>query len=390
MARGLRAQLVGDWYRYAVSAIGALILAVGVGSVLIDLHLAGEELAQVSALVVACLGLIALGAHVAVTYDGLREHALIVGWMSVGVLALAAVAAWFQAVARLRHTAFEAALFFLTAVGTGALFGAVVGYYDVRARSLVERASREAARREYLREQQAALSTLNGILRHQILNDVSAISGSAELLAAGRRELAAGVETILAHTDHVTHIVERLETVSDVLARSQETVATDVDRAVRQAVEDARAAHPAATIEYEAGDLPPVRADHLLYQAIYEVVDNAAVHGGEAPTVRVTASADADAVAITVADDGPGVGITPPWTLFEPSERGPDSSGDGLGLFLAETILERYGGAVKLVSAGGGEADAAVSDQSEAEAAGAQSAGFATVVRLRVPRADTS
>lgn len=389
MARRLRDDLLGDWYRYTVSAIGSLLLAVGVGSVLIDMRLEGAELAQVSALVVFCLGLIALGAHIAVAHDGLREHALVVGWTSVGVLALAAFGAWFQVAARLQHSPFESALFFLTAVAAGALFGAVVGFYDVRARSYVERASREEARREFLREQQEALSTLNGILRHQILNDLSAISGSAELLKAGRRDVDEGADTIVAHSEHMTDIVERLETISDVLARTTDPSETDVDRAIRQAITDVRSAHPEATVEYDETDLPPVAADHLLYQALYEVLENAAVHGGDAPTVQVTAGTDGDVV-VTVADDGPGVSVTPHEKLFEPSERGSESSGDGLGLFLANTILDRYDGTVEVVAADGseragwdptGEVDQRLDGSIPDEDLGA-------VFALRVPRAD--
>ena len=382
MAGGLRADLVGDWYRYGISAIGALLLAVGIGSVLLDMRLAGDELAQVSALVVICFGLIALGAHVAVTFQDVGAVVRIVGWMSVGVLALAAFGLWFQAVAQLQHTPFESALFFLTTIAAGALFGTVVGYYDVRARAGVERASREEARREFLTEQQEALSTLNGILRHQVLNDLSAISGSAELLEAGRRDLEEGTDTILAHSEHMTDIVERIETISDVLARTTDPEETDVDRAIRHAIADVRAAHPAATIDYEPGEVPPVEADHLLYQAIYEVVENAAVHAGEAPTVHVGVGLDAgaagtDDVVVTVADDGPGVDVEPRWKLFEPSERGPGSSGDGLGLFLASTIMERYGGTVELVAAGG--------DDPNADGLTGEGQGGA-VFALRVPR----
>jgi two-component system OmpR family sensor kinase len=391
MALGLRSQLVGDWYRYSVSAIGTLLLAVGVGSVFIDRRLTGEELALVSALVVACVGLVALGAHLAVARDDLREHVLVVGWMSVGVLALAAFGAWFQIVASLQHTPFESALFFLTAIAAGALFGAVVGLYDVRARSLVRRASREEARGEFLRDQQESLSTLNRILRHQILNDLSAISGNAQLLEAGQRDADEAADTILAHTEHMTDVVERLETVSDVLAGATDPTATDVDRAIRQAIADVREAHPGATVSYETRYLPPVAADHLLYQAIYEVLENAAIHGGDEPTVRVDAVANGEVV-VRVADDGPGVAVTPAEILFEPSERGSDSEGDGLGLFLASTILDRYGGSIEIEANGSDER--AVQRRGEdggdwTAGAGGESTDLedvGTVFALRIPR----
>jgi signal transduction histidine kinase len=89
-----------------------------------------------------------------------------------------------------------------------------------------------------------------------------------------------------------------------------------------------------------------VLADELLYLALAEIFENAAVHGdGE---VRVTDSETEDAVTIEIADTGPGVDVSPADSLFEPNTRGPESEGDGLGLFLADLIIERYEGSIRL------------------------------------------
>jgi hypothetical protein len=130
--------VVGDWWRYLVSAVGGLLLVVGVGSVLLDGTLTETELLQVASLVFSVRYSSSWGARIA----------------------LGALGAWAHIVVPTVTSPFQMALLFLSVLAAGALFGAVVGYYNVRVRTLVERTSRESARREFLDEQRAALSTL--------------------------------------------------------------------------------------------------------------------------------------------------------------------------------------------------------------------------------------
>lgn len=342
---------VQGWWRYLVSAIGVLLLLVGVGSVLLDARLAGDELFQISALVVLCLLLILVGTRIALDMTDGEDAVRVLAWMSGGVLALAALGGWFQFVVPTTDTAFETLLVFLSALAAGALFGAVVGYYDVRVRSLVERASREQARSEFLDEQQEALSALNGILRHQILNDASAISGRAELLGADKIDRDTAVDSIGEHCDHMTATVDRIETVVDVLTWVTDTSETSVDVAIERAIATVEDDRPDAPIDVTGDTGTTVLADELLYLALYEVLDNALTHGQPPVTVRVDGRPNS--VAIAVSDTGAEVGVSPRESLFEPNTRGTESDGDGLGLYLADLILDRYDGQIRL--AGGSE-----------------------------------
>jgi signal transduction histidine kinase len=338
--------VVADWWRYLVSAIGLLLLVVGVGSVLLDGRLTGQELRQISALVVLCGLLVAVGVRTSLDMDDSTDAVRVLAWMSGGVLALAALGGWFQFVVPTTDTAFETLLVFLSALAAGALFGAVVGYYNVRERRLVERASREQARLDFLDEQQEALSALNGILRHQILNDASAITGRAQLLEADKIDAEAATDSIVAHCDHMTATVERIETVVDVLTWVTDTSEASVETAIDRALAELGDAHPGTDVAVEGDTDAVVLADELLYLAIYEVLDNAVRHGEHPVTVSV-AAAD-DSVTIAVADAGSEVAVSPLDALFEPNTRGPDSAGDGLGLFLVDLLLDRYDGRVRL------------------------------------------
>jgi len=346
MTEGLRDLLVGDWWRYTISGLGALMLAFGGGSVLLDGQLTSTELVQLSSLVVLCLLLIALGSRIAVDIRSWTQMIRVLAWMSFGVLAMATLGAWYHAVVQTADSEFELALLFLSALAAGALFGSIVGYYEVRVRALVERASREEARSEFLDEQQETLSSLNRIFRHQILNDLSAISGRSELLAADKIDTDRAADSIIEHSEHMEATVERLETIIDVLTHVSDTSDVSVADAVERACETARESNPHLTIDTGDVSEATVRADELLSLAIAEVLKNSADHADSAPTISVTETVDS--AIIEISDDGPGIEMRTE-SLFEPNSRGPESDGDGLGLFLAELIVQRYNGTVRLV-----------------------------------------
>jgi signal transduction histidine kinase len=341
MAGRLQDLLVGDYWRYTISLLGTLILTVGVATVLLDGTLTDEELLQSLGLVIFCLLLVAVGARIALTIREFNQMGLVLGWMSLGVLVVAALGGWASVVIPTLDSRFEVALVFLSVLAAGALFGAVIGYYDVRVRGLVTRASREQARREFLDEQQETLSSLNGILRHQILNDLSAISGRAELLAADKIETDDGTASIIDHSEHMEEIVERVETLVGILTHAADPRAYDLQEALRNAE---RAAEDSGV---SVSGIEPVettvRADELLHLAFAELFENSAVHGDGEVTVTVTETAET--VVVEVHDGGAPVDPDAP---FEPNTRGPENDGDGLGLYFASLIVDRYDGTITL------------------------------------------
>ncbi|MFW6435173.1 MAG: sensor histidine kinase [Halovenus sp.] len=345
MAAELRELLVGDWWRYSISVIGTVILAVGAGSLLLDGQLTGDELRQGSALVVASLCLIGIGARIALVVQDGEQMALMLGWMSLGVLVLGVLGGWGAVVLPAVGSAFEVAYTFLSLLAIGALFGAVVGYYNVRVQGLARRAGRERARREALDEQQEILSSLTGILRHQILNDLSTISGRAQLLEAGKIGTEAGTEPILDHCEHMERTVDRVETLVGIHTHGSAPCETDLDASLQRAREITEESFPEFRADFEGIDGLAVRADEQLHLAFVELFENSVIHGNG--TVTVTATERSGKVVVEVSDDGPGVDISR-GDLFEPNSRGLDSDGDGLGLYFVSLIVRRYEGQLSL------------------------------------------
>jgi signal transduction histidine kinase len=72
------------------------------------------------------------------------------------------------------------------------------------------------------------------------------------------------------------------------------------------------------------------------------LLDNAAKHGHS--DTSVTVQMVADAIEVAVADDGPGVSPEVRSRLFEWGARGPRSSGQGIGLHIAQDLTRQHGG----------------------------------------------
>jgi signal transduction histidine kinase len=102
------------------------------------------------------------------------------------------------------------------------------------------------------------------------------------------------------------------------------------------------------------GEPTYVAADgSLLRCALASLMRNALAYGGAEPLVRVTLRRSPQAVTIAVHDDGPGVSRSEADAIFAPFVRGSRSavrgSGRGLGLHIAQRIVQAHGGDVRLV-----------------------------------------
>lgn len=98
----------------------------------------------------------------------------------------------------------------------------------------------------------------------------------------------------------------------------------------------------------------------LLRRAIRNLVDNAVTYGGHA---RLSLSRDVGGISITVSDDGPGIAEGDLDRVLSPFERGEESrnretGGAGLGLAIADAIVQGHGGRLILANREGGGLDA--------------------------------
>ena len=87
----------------------------------------------------------------------------------------------------------------------------------------------------------------------------------------------------------------------------------------------------------------------MLASVFRNLLTNAVQHNDEdVPEVTVAATTDGERVTVRVADNGPGIAEERKDTIFNQGETGLDSAGTGLGLYLVETLVNRYGGTVSV------------------------------------------
>jgi len=188
------------------------------------------------------------------------------------------------------------------------------------------------------------ISVIHRVLRHNLRNDMGVIRGYTELLG----ESLSGDDAELAQRIHTT--AERLIDLSETAQKLEENLDSppelepiDVVPLVTRAATQIDEAHAAATITIDTSETAVAQSAPRLETAIWELVDNAATHAGDTPTVEVSVRVTDDAVVIRVLDDGPGLPEMEQSVLLSGDET-PLVHGKRLGLWLVYWIVTSLDG----------------------------------------------
>jgi signal transduction histidine kinase len=265
-------------------------------------------------------------------------------WCFAGFLSLFGLAVWPEVGALLAGEVTPAfasrAPFFGS---TGGAFGAIAGVNRGRAtknRNLTEQVG----------DQRETLVLLSRLVRHDIRNDMMAIRGHADLLedhvdAEGESSLA----TIRRQSDATIRLLQDADTLVGTLDEPGEYEHVHLSTILRDEVASVADNHPAVTVEATIPDDLVVFADGLVHRLFSNLLENAVAHDDPATlTVRLEATHEGDTGEVVVADDGAGVPPEVREHCFELGEQGPDSDGDGLGLYIVSRLADVYGGSVSV------------------------------------------
>lgn len=205
---------------------------------------------------------------------------------------------------------------------------------------------------ERLRRQRDDLELLNQVMRHDIRNTLQIIQAYTELLAdhvdeSGQEYL----DTIRDNTESAVALTTTAGELAQVTLREEvDSQRVPLDQVLGQQVDEARSSHRNAVITV-SGHIPAVEvlADGMLRSVFRNLLENAITHNDKTPPeVEVSVAEHGDTVAVRVADNGPGVPDDRKEEIFGKGERGLDSEGAGIGLYLVQSLVDIYGGDVRV------------------------------------------
>lgn len=203
---------------------------------------------------------------------------------------------------------------------------------------------------------------------HEMRTPLSALSMRVEILLRTMQDMPPALRTALlsmrVHVRQEAAMVEDLIDAARTLTgtMSVERVATPLGRIVRDAVSTVEGNVSAKHIAFSVapdnhGDHIEVHADpRRLQQVLWNLILNAVKFTPEGGTVGVAISDDADGVRIRVNDSGQGIAaadlphVFGAFTLQDEA----NASGLGLGLYIAQRIVELHGGSITASSPGKG------------------------------------
>lgn len=201
-----------------------------------------------------------------------------------------------------------------------------------------------------LEEQRDDLRMLNQVMRHDIRNDLQLVQAYASLLhdhvdEEGREYL----DVIERSTENAVSLTTTARDLTQVILQEDaEAGRVSLARTLNQQVEEVRSAHPEAVVTV-AGSIPAtaVVGDEMLGSVFRNLLRNAIQHNDKTPPeVTVSATEEDDAVEVRIADNGPGVPDAQKEAIFGKGEKGLESPGAGLGLYLVQSLVDAYGGDV--------------------------------------------
>jgi PAS domain S-box-containing protein len=187
------------------------------------------------------------------------------------------------------------------------------------------------------------ITVLNRVLRHNLRNDLSVVTGLAEEISertGGRpAEMAERIETVaLALAD----LSDKARTLEDATADPKEPVERDVAPIVRRVAADLRNTSD-GTVSVDVPDEATAVVTDRFEVALAELGANAVEHGDGSVSFVVEAPDDAETVRVRVEDGGPGLPAGQRRVLRDGQETQLEHS-SGLGLLLVNWIVTGAGG----------------------------------------------
>ncbi len=224
---------------------------------------------------------------------------------------------------------------------------------NIRSHQELERARTDLEKRKEM------IELYDRLLRHDLGNDLQVIAGFADILADeldGEHERYA--EKIHRAAESSSDLIQRVGDLVSTLEAEEEPEPRALKSVLTSVVGNVRSQYESLTIEFEPAEFEyRVYGGDLLDSVFQNILSNAAVHNDGDVTVSMYVEETASGVTVGMADDGSGIPEAVRDELFEMGQKGPDSSGTGLGLGFVRALIESYGGSVAATDSESGGAE---------------------------------
>lgn len=191
------------------------------------------------------------------------------------------------------------------------------------------------------------------VLRHNLRNEATIISGNANEIAARAETdpVRRAVGTIQTRIENLGHIAESVKEIEQAVKRTDaQRVRRHATSAVRDVVREVQTEYPTATLTVDEREEMWVHVDSAFTHALTHAVENAIVHSTDTEPVvgvSVAPSPNTGRVEIRIRDANPPIPDHEIDALFAPAETTSVSHGSGVGLFVMKWCVESLGGEIK-------------------------------------------
>jgi len=189
------------------------------------------------------------------------------------------------------------------------------------------------------RQREGLISVINRVLRHNVRNKLTVINGYAELLAT---ELdgddASKAQQIVETAGRLLDLTESARRIEANRELSPDLERVDLVPILEQAVDKLTTRYPSVSVTTEFPSSAVATTLPRIETPLWELLENAAVHGGEQPSIHLAIEEADEQLRITISDDGPGLPEDERQVLANGKED-PLVHGQGLGLWLTYWII---------------------------------------------------
>ena len=192
------------------------------------------------------------------------------------------------------------------------------------------------------------IRVLNRVLRHNVRNDLNVIKGYTELLRGQLDDTGARyADIIIQKSEQLTNLSNTARKLEKQVDTPPEITSVDIVPVAARLAAEVDEEYPDATVDVRTPESAMAESSPRLETALRELLDNAANHAGDAPSITLAVRAENETVRVRVTDDGPGLPEQDRAVLLSGTET-PLVHGSGLGLWLTHWIVESLHGTLRL------------------------------------------